>query len=93
MKKQSDADSQWIDLLLSVGGFVLTALLGGCADPEKTSATEPSTATENADTIVHCGILIDGLTDRPLPHQSISIHSGRIVSVAPTSDLSSHSGD
>ena len=93
MRKRPDAGLQWIYLLFSFGSLLLMALLGSCADPEKTSATEPSTATPNVDTIVHCGILIDGLTDRPLPHQSISIHSGRIVSVAPTSDLSSHSGD
>ena len=93
MRKRPDAGLQWIYLLFSFGSLLLMALLGSCADPEKTSATEPSTATPNVDTIVHCGILIDGLTDRPQPHQSISIHSGRIVSVAPTSDLSSHSGD
>ena len=93
MRRRPDASLQWTHLLFSFSGLLLTALLGSCADPEKTIATAPSTATSNVDTIVHCGILIDGLTDRPQPHQSISIHSGRIVSVGPTSELSPQSVD
>ena len=36
---------------------------------------------------VLCGILIDGLSDEPLPNQAITIEDGRIVSVAPYGDL------
>ena len=44
------------------------------------------------DTIIRCGVLIDGLNATPTRDQSIAIHAGRIVSVSSTEDATSSTG-
>ena len=93
LQRQVDANSQRARSLFAFGGLLLTALLGGCGDAAKPTTNGAPTTTLDIDTIIHCGSLIDGLADAPLLQQSVAIRAGRIVSVMPTSQLSSQSVD
>ena len=93
LTQQHDADLQRARSLLAFGGLLLTALLVSCDDIAKSNTTGVPTATLGIDTVIHCGSLIDGLANAPLLQQSVAIRAGRIVSVTPTSQLSSHSAD
>ena len=91
LQRQVDANLQRARSVFAFGGLLLTTLLGGCGDATKPTTNGAPTTTLDIDTVIHCGSLIDGLADTPLLQQSVAIRAGRIVSVMPTSHLSSHS--
>ena len=33
------------------------------------------------DTIIRCGVLIDGVSEEPLPHRDVAVRDGRVMSV------------
>ncbi len=93
MQRQVDANLQRARSMFAFGGLLLTTLLGGCGDATKPTTNGAPTTTLDIDTVIHCGSLIDGLADTPVLQQSVAIRAGRIVSVMPTSKLSSHNAD
>lgn len=65
--------------------MALVAVLGGCGQASEPTTTASTADPANADTVIHCGILIDGVADTPKKNQTIAIHAGRFASVAPAS--------
>ena len=66
-------------LLIASGGSALLFLVGGCQDNGDFGKSASQQA--NIDTEILCGRLIDGLSERPLLNQRVSVQSGRILSV------------
>ena len=93
LQRQVDANLQRSRSVFAFGGLLLTTLLGGCGDATKPTTNGAPTTTLDIDTVIHCGSLIDGLADTPLLQQSVAIRAGRVVSVKPTSQSSSHNAD
>ena len=66
-------------LLVVSGGCALLFLVEGCQDNGNFGRSSSQHA--NIDTEILCGRLIDGLSERPLLNQRVSVQSGRILSV------------
>ena len=66
-------------LLVVSGGCALLFLVEGCQD--NGNFGKSSSQHANIDTEILCGRLIDGLSERPLLNQRVSVQSGRILSV------------
>ena len=69
---------------LPVGTLALAALLSGCGQASEPSSAASTPDPDKIDTVIRCGVLIDGLAKAPTRDQSMAIHAGRIVSVSPT---------
>jgi imidazolonepropionase-like amidohydrolase len=70
---------------LFFSALTLVAVLGSCGQASEPTAAASTAAPEKIDTVIHCGILIDGVADTPRKNQTVAIHAGRVAFVAPTS--------
>ena len=69
---------------LGVGKISLTllsVLLIKSTESSATNLTDISSSQMTGDLAVHCGVLIDGLSDYPKPDQVVVIRDHRIISV------------
>ena len=60
---------------------LLTLLHIGCHNPTDTTETTEAQHTQSSDTVLRCGLLIDGFADEPLLDQTITLRDGRILTV------------
>ncbi len=66
-------------MLTTVASAALIAV-AGCGSPEVTVTTAPYDP-DSGSIAVRCGLLIDGLADKPAPYRLVVIEDGRIASV------------
>ena len=62
-------------------GYAACALLSACGQPSTPYTGQQETDTQPSEVVVHCGRLIDGLSDKPRLNQSIHIRGDRIVRI------------
>ena len=67
--------------LLWLIGFAASALFPACEQAPEPVITQQALKAQPADIVVHCGRLIDGLSDAPRLNQSIHIQGDRIVRI------------
>ena len=67
--------------LLWLIGFAASALLPACEQAPEPVITQQALKAQPADIVVHCGRLIDGLSDAARLNQSIHIQGDRIVRI------------
>jgi imidazolonepropionase-like amidohydrolase len=67
--------------LLWLIGFAASALFPACEQAPEPVIAQQALKAQPADIIVHCGRLIDGLSDAPRLNQSIHIQGDRIVRI------------
>ena len=60
---------------------LLTLFHIGCHNPTATTETTKAQHTQSSDTVLRCGLLIDGFADEPLLDQTITLRDGRILTV------------
>ena len=53
----------------------------GCHDTSSTTATTAAQHSQSGDTVLRCGLLIDGFSDEPRLDQKITLRDGRILTV------------
>ena len=62
-------------------GYAACALLSGCGQSSGPDNPQQTSDAQLAEIVVHCGRLIDGLSDEPRLNQSIHIRGERIVRI------------
>ncbi|MEL0136212.1 MAG: hypothetical protein VW806_01985, partial [Halieaceae bacterium] len=62
--------------------MTLIAVVGSCGQTSEPTTTASTADPANADTVIHCGILIDGVADTPRKNQTVAIPAGRFGSGA-----------
>jgi imidazolonepropionase-like amidohydrolase len=62
-------------------GYATCTLLSACGQSSDPNITRQASATQPPDVVVHCGRLIDGLSDKPRLNQSIYIRDDRIARI------------
>ena len=60
---------------------LLTLFHIGCHNPTATTDTTNAQHTQSSDTVLRCGLLIDGFADEPLLDHTITLGEGRILTV------------
>jgi imidazolonepropionase-like amidohydrolase len=68
-------------LPLGFAFFAALVSLSGCSDEASISPTVDEGTGQPLDTIIRCGVLIDGVSDEPLLHRDIAVRDGRVMSV------------
>jgi imidazolonepropionase-like amidohydrolase len=68
-------------LPLGFAFFAALVSLSGCSDEASISPTVDEGTGQPLDTIIRCGVLIDGISDEPLLHRDIAVRDGRVMSV------------
>ena len=61
--------------------YAASALLSACGQSSEPDNPQQASSAQPTDVIVHCGSLIDGLSDKPRLNQSIHIRGARIVHI------------
>ena len=62
-------------------GFATCALLSACGQPSGPDSPQYALNAQPAEIVVHCGRLIDGLSDEPQLNQSVHILGDRIIRI------------
>ena len=62
-------------------GYAACAILSGCGQPSGPDNLQQTSNAYPAEIVVHCGRLIDGLSDEPRLNQSVHIRGDRIVRI------------
>jgi imidazolonepropionase-like amidohydrolase len=68
-------------LPLGFAFFAALVSLSGCSDEASISPTVDEGTGQPLDTIIRCGVLIDGVSDEPLLHRDVAVRDGRVMSV------------
>jgi imidazolonepropionase-like amidohydrolase len=68
-------------LPLGFAFFAALVSLSGCSDEASISPTVDEGTGQPFDTIIRCGVLIDGVSDEPLLHRDVAVRDGRVMSV------------